>query len=278
MEIAVMTKLMELADEIRALSKQTRESVIAIGNKLFEAKEIVGRGNFLPWIEEQFGWSERTAQNYMAVAEQSAKFADLDVPVSALYLLAAPSTPDEVVDAVAERTEAGEKLSLEDVKEEIKTAKRGGRGWGRAAKPRDNEAETIILAHYDKTGEWLSSKEGVKLTNLNSRNFDNAVRAAKAFKAGQTQGAYTEKMVSIHVLIEKLSPLFDRILAQSKAHRAALSHTELAMVAGEGRRLLDSWASDDPTVRRVRGHVVPPKPPAPKGRKEDPKCPDLSLN
>ena len=55
MEIAVMTKLMELADEIRALSKQTRESVIAIGNKLFEAKEIVGHGNFLPWIEEEFG-------------------------------------------------------------------------------------------------------------------------------------------------------------------------------------------------------------------------------
>ena len=74
MEIAVMTKLMELADEIRALSKQTRESVIAIGNKLFEAKEIIAQqGNFLPWIEEQFGWSERTAQNYMAVAEQSAK-------------------------------------------------------------------------------------------------------------------------------------------------------------------------------------------------------------
>lgn len=151
-------------------------------------------------------------------------------------------------------------MSLADVKEEIKTAKRGGRGWGRAAKPRDNEAETIILAHKNKTGEWPSGKDGAELTGLSPRNFDNALRAAKAFEAGQTQGAYTEKMVSIHVLIEKLSPLFERVLAQSKAHRAALSHTELAMVAGEGRRLLDSWASDDPTVRRVRGHVVPQNP------------------
>ena len=169
-------------------------------------------------------------------------------------------------------------MSVADVKEEIETAKRGQRGWGRGAKPRDNKAETDILAHKNKTGEWPTKKEGAELTGLNPRNFDNALRAAKAFEAGQTQGATTEKMVSIHVLIEKLSPLFDRVLAQSKAHRAALSHTELAMIAGEGRRLLDSWASDDPTVRRVRGHVRPTKPPAPKGRKEDPKCPDLSLN
>ena len=253
MEIAVMTKLMELADEIRALSKQTRESVIAIGNKLFEAKEIVGRGNFLPWIEEQFGWSERTAQNYMAVAEQSAKFADLDVPVSALYLLAAPSTPDEVIDAVAERTEAGEKLSLEDVKKEIKTAKRGG---DRATKPRDNQAEADILAHKNKTGEWPSKKEGVELTGLNPRNFDNALRAAKAFEAGQNSH---EKTVSIHVLIEELHPLFQRVLTQAKVHQASVSQGELAMIAGKGQRLLDQWASDDPSVRRLRGRVVPLK-------------------
>ena len=277
MEIAVMTKLMELADEIRALSKQTCESVIAIGNKLIEAKKIVGHGNFLPWIKTEFGWSEDTAQRFMRLADdKNRNLRNLDVPLSALYLLTAPNTPDEAIDAVSERVESGEKLSLEDVKEEIAAAKpkRGGGG----VKPRDNQVEAIAREHKAKTGEWPTSAQLAKKAEVNPRSADNALRAAKAFEAGQTQGAYTEKMVSIHVLIEKLSPLFERVLAQSKAHRAALSHTELAMIAGEGRRLLDSWASDDPTVRRVRGHVVPPKPPAPKGRKEDPKCPDLSLN
>ena len=58
MEIAVMTKLMELADEIRALSKQTRESVIAIGNKLLEARDNpefgLGHGNWEPWVKTEF--------------------------------------------------------------------------------------------------------------------------------------------------------------------------------------------------------------------------------
>ena len=67
MEIATMTKLMELADKIRALSKQTRESVILIGNHLIEAKEILGHGNFLPWIKEEFGWSDKSAQRFMTL-------------------------------------------------------------------------------------------------------------------------------------------------------------------------------------------------------------------
>jgi hypothetical protein len=287
MEMIVMTRLAVLADEIRtesnALSmhlKQTRDSVMKIGNKLIEVRSIVGHGNFLPWVETELEWSKSMAYNFIAIAEAADKFpnfGNLDVPISALYLLAAPNTPDEAVKIVTERSKDGEKLSVEDVQAEIKKAKSKIKPWGRVAKPRDNQAETDILTYKNKTGDWPSRKEGTELTDLSPRNFDNALRAAKAFEAGQSAGA-TEKMVSIHVLIEKLSPLFDRILAQSKAHRAALSHTELAMIAGEGRRLLDSWASDDPTVRRVRGHVVPSKPPAPKGRKENPKCRDLSLN
>ena len=259
MEIVVMTKLMELADEIRALSKQTRESVIAIGNKLIEAKEHLGHGNFLPWIEEEFKWSDFTAHQFMNVAKATTKnenFSNLSVPISALYLLAAPNTPEEAIAVVAKHTANGETMSLADVKEEIETAKRGGRGWNRAAKPRDNQAETHILAHKNKTGEWPSKKEGVELTGLNPRNFDNALRAAKAFEAGQNSH---EKTVSIHVLIEELHPLFQRVLTQAKVHQASVSQGELAMIAGKGQRLLDQWASDDPSVRRLRGRVVPIK-------------------
>ena len=68
----------------------------------------------------------------------------------------------------------------------------------------------------------------------------------------------TETMVSVHVLIEELHPLFERVREQSQRHLAMLSKSELATIASEGKRLLDGWASDDPTVRRVRGRVVPP--------------------
>jgi hypothetical protein len=70
------------------------------------------------------------------------------------------------------------------------------------------------------------------------------------------------KAVSIQALIERLHPLFERVKVQSTKHVALISKTELAIIASQGQRLLDEWASGDETVRRVRGHVVPLKTPA----------------
>src|SRR5262249_4696146 len=50
---------------------------------------------------------------------KSANFADLKLPVSALYLLAAPSTSEKVREEVLERAKAGEAMSLAEVKEII---------------------------------------------------------------------------------------------------------------------------------------------------------------
>ena len=61
----------------------------------------------------------------MRVAElsKSHRVVDLDVPLSTLYLLAAPSTPTTVVEAVVSRSAQGDRLSVADVKEEIAKAK-----------------------------------------------------------------------------------------------------------------------------------------------------------
>ena len=60
-------------------------------------------------MEREFGWKERTAQNFMSVYEmaqsKSANFADLSLPVSSLYMLAAPSTPEEARAEVIQRAE-----------------------------------------------------------------------------------------------------------------------------------------------------------------------------
>jgi hypothetical protein len=108
-------ELAEYAREIRAFGKQ---AVIEIGKRLIKAKAIAGHGNWLPWLDREFGWTDDTALNFMRVATlaESRNFRDLNVPVSGLYLLAAPSTPTEVVEAIAERGEQGERLSLAEVK------------------------------------------------------------------------------------------------------------------------------------------------------------------
>ncbi|UGB28689.1 DUF3102 domain-containing protein (plasmid) [Methylorubrum sp. B1-46] len=66
-------------------------------------KELLGHGNFLPWIKDEFGMSDRTALNFMRVAERFKSEIVSDLPPTVLYALAAPSTPDEVKDEIIDR-------------------------------------------------------------------------------------------------------------------------------------------------------------------------------
>jgi hypothetical protein len=107
------------AERIRALAKRVIADVIEIGRLLAECKERCGHGNWLPWLEREFGWTDRTALNFMRVHEWSLKsetVSDLDLPMRSLYLLAAPSTPEAARAEVIARAEAGERLHQDEVK------------------------------------------------------------------------------------------------------------------------------------------------------------------
>uniref|UniRef100_A0A973W017 DUF3102 domain-containing protein n=2 Tax=Bradyrhizobium septentrionale TaxID=1404411 RepID=A0A973W017_9BRAD len=110
--------LAEHAAVIRTLGKRVVADIIEIGRRLTQAKQIAGHGNWLPWLKQEFGWTDDTALNFMRVAElaKSRNIRDLTLPVSGLYSLAAPSTPDEARQDIIARAEAGEHLSVEDVR------------------------------------------------------------------------------------------------------------------------------------------------------------------
>lgn len=123
---AVDPVLTEHADAIRALGKQTIENIIEIGRRLTDAKRIAGHGNWLPWLDREFGWSRQTADRFIQVFEASGKLpnlSNLELPVSGLYMLAAPSTPPEARDAVIERAKAGEPVTVAGIKRVIEKAK-----------------------------------------------------------------------------------------------------------------------------------------------------------
>ena len=110
--------LREWEHQIKSLARMTAQGIVQIGGYLIEAKERVGHGEFLKWIASAFEWGERTAQGFMNVNRtfKSAKFADMDIDVSALYLLSAPRTPEPVRTEVIRRAEAGEPVTHEQVK------------------------------------------------------------------------------------------------------------------------------------------------------------------
>ncbi len=104
--------------EIKALVGRTAQNMILIGEKLQAVKAQLPHGEWLAWLKREFAWGERTARNMMQVAERfkSAQFADLPIETSALYLLAAPHTPEPVVAEALRLAEQGETISHMRVK------------------------------------------------------------------------------------------------------------------------------------------------------------------
>jgi hypothetical protein len=138
-------QLQEHAQAIRTLGKRVVADVIEIGRRLVDAKKLCGHGNWLPWLNREFGWGETQARNFIRVYEmsKSANFVDLDLPISALYLLAAPSTPPAVRKEVLDRAASGESLSHKEVRTAVTQAKA-------AAVPAAQESKSSLERAIDK--------------------------------------------------------------------------------------------------------------------------------
>ncbi|MDJ0618191.1 MAG: DUF3102 domain-containing protein [Calothrix sp. MO_192.B10] len=107
--------------ELKSLMRRSIQDIIDIGQKLIEVKEQLGHGNFRAWLKAEFDWSIRTASRFMQVATQfkCANLAHLNVAVSALYLLAQPSTPEKARKQALEIAKEGENITYNKAKEII---------------------------------------------------------------------------------------------------------------------------------------------------------------
>ncbi len=156
LETKVAEQVRSSADRIRERVKKTVEDIIEVGNDLLAVKEALGHGRFSPWLKAEFGWSERTAQNFISVAERfkSAKFAELPIQPSAAYLLAAPAVPDEARQVAIEKAEAGEEITFTTAKEIVAEAKKKRRPRRRKAVPTDKLALRLVRALERYKERW----------------------------------------------------------------------------------------------------------------------------
>jgi hypothetical protein len=116
--------------EVYELTKSVKDArgrhlavIVEIGGALRRAKELLGHGNFLPWLKAEFRWSERTAPNYMSLAahfqDKTANFADLDLGTARELI----ESPAQVSEPIMRRAEAGETISQEEVKAAVMTSR-----------------------------------------------------------------------------------------------------------------------------------------------------------
>jgi Protein of unknown function (DUF3102) len=117
------------AKAIRGLVKQFNRNVIEIGRHLTIARDHIRanrHGDWGPWLEREFEWTDRTALNFIHAYQLSLKcekFSDLKIEVSAVYLIARPSTSEEVRNEMLARAENGEKITHKSVVESIKRSR-----------------------------------------------------------------------------------------------------------------------------------------------------------
>jgi Protein of unknown function (DUF3102) len=74
---------------VQAAAQVAAEHAITAGNGLIEAKALLKHGEWLPWLKEHVGFSERTAQMYMKIVRlgfKSATVADIGLKVAARAL------------------------------------------------------------------------------------------------------------------------------------------------------------------------------------------------
>ena len=151
--------IQEQTGEIRGLMRRTAQDIFEIGQKLLQVKAKLGHGRFGTWLTVEFDWTERTAQQFMNVARQFKveNFADLQLAPSALYLLAAPSTPPKVRQEAIARAESGETITH-------KTAKAIKQEYQNAQSPR------LPISPVATVSPSLSPSPSLEIISLRSRS------------------------------------------------------------------------------------------------------------
>lgn len=121
----IRDEVKQAAHSIRAYGRAMQGSMINIGKRLIEIKGMLPHGQFSEWIAAEFDMSDRMARNFMNVAREYGSKTEIISVLSdtVLYMLAAPSTPEEARREVEQAAIEGKKVTVEFAKEAIRNAK-----------------------------------------------------------------------------------------------------------------------------------------------------------
>jgi predicted transcriptional regulator len=121
LEPDVRADVQESARRIHELERRTSESIIEIGQTLIDVKARLGHGEFGPWLDAEFSWTDRTARSFMRVAEAFGGKSEIlsEVAPTALIALASSNVPEDVREGFIAKAEAGQRVTHKDVREAI---------------------------------------------------------------------------------------------------------------------------------------------------------------
>ncbi len=190
-----------VAAEIRTFTASMLNSIIEIGRRMCEAKEMLEHGEFIPWIEQNTGYSQSTANNFMRLYREygeeqgslfgtgvsnSQTFGNLTYS-KALALLALPApereafvethavddmTTAELKQAIRERDEAKAALEMADAK--LSNAREENDALALRLQEAEQTVKDFSEQNVELTDDLANAEKRVK--ELESRPIDVAVQ------------------------------------------------------------------------------------------------------
>lgn len=198
-----------IAAEINVIKAQVRQTAvlatIEIGKRLKEAKSLVPYGEWGRWLEENVDYSERKAQNAMALAEEYAMkdpqaIADLDV-TKAVMLLAVPGEEREAFVAehqvedisVRELKAAIEQLKAEKEKQQLTIEELMAKAAEAEAQEPDRAMETEAAMLREKLRESQDRENTMRIERDKARNRASEMEEAQKVSARDMERLEREK-------------------------------------------------------------------------------------
>lgn len=138
-DVSAATFARAAAERIRQHQAGAVAAIIAIGRELISVRDRLDHGQFGGWLAEEFDFTDRTARNFMRVAEVFGRNGNgvSVLPQATVYKLAAKSTPPEIVGKVLAAIEAGEPVDVQKIEREVDDARKRARMAAAEAKISD---------------------------------------------------------------------------------------------------------------------------------------------
>lgn len=200
-----------ITEEILFYKRQAGGAIIEIGKRLLEAKSQLSHGEWLPWLREKVDISERRAQDFMRIAREYSKSAEIaDLGASkALALLALPESERAEFASGTHLVNGAKKSVSEMTAKELKTAIEERDKARREAEEQKAAAEAAEASRAKMEQDMRQLKGLLDAARDNERE-----------KAGALEAAEREKPENQKKMRDALRALADAIFSVAQGREA----------------------------------------------------------
>ena len=243
-----------ITTEILYLKSKAGEAIIEIGKRLIEAKAQLEHGEWLPWLEDKVGFSDRSAQGFMRIAKEFPNpqpVADLGVS-KALQILALPPSDREAFLEEKHEVDGVEKTAYEmtrkELQEAIKAKQNADAKLDELKTKSEKEEKRLRMAITDREAQI----ESLKAENEKLKAEPKTVTAVETVRDTEAEDKLKKKIEKLQDELKDAKDETDAYRQTSERHekasadlRAEIERMKKAQTIGQSPKLAEFKAYFD---------------------------------